>query len=108
MERISGEAGLLRRSPALDGPDGASADPGGGRSELIAAHWTPGFMVTTSVGTRSRPPLTNRRANGRARLASQARLSGPQGSVTALRKLRMGTPGLRAEAGPTAGASRPD
>ena len=29
-----------------------------GRSELIAGHWTPGFMVTTSVGTPSRPPLT--------------------------------------------------
>jgi hypothetical protein len=29
-----------------------------GRSELIAGHWTPGLMVTTSVGTPSRPPLT--------------------------------------------------
>src|SRR6266404_1773972 len=65
------------------------------RSQLIAGHWTPGFMVTTSVGTPSRPPLTGERM---AELASQAQLSGPQESVTALGKLRMGTPGLRAEA----------
>jgi hypothetical protein len=81
-----------------------------GRSEPIAGHWTPGFMVTTSVATVEAAP--NRRANGRARLASQAQLSGPQESVTALRKLRMGTPGLQAGAapgsGPTAGASRLD
>src|SRR5258708_1173692 len=56
----------MRGSPVLDGPAGVSADLGGAR------------------------------ANGRARLASQAQLSGPQESVTALRKLRMGTPGLRA------------
>ncbi len=31
------------------------------RSQLIAGHWTPGFMVTTSVGTPSRPPLTGER-----------------------------------------------
>jgi hypothetical protein len=32
-----------------------------GRSELIAGQWTPGLMVTTSVGTPSRPPLTGER-----------------------------------------------
>jgi hypothetical protein len=67
------------------------------RSELIAGHWTPRFMVTTSVGTPFET-AHNRRANGRARLASQAQLSGPQESVTALGNLRMGTPGLQAEA----------
>jgi hypothetical protein len=40
----------------------------------------------------------NRRANGRALLFPQAQLSVPQESVTALRKLRMKTPGLQAGA----------
>jgi hypothetical protein len=67
------------------------------RSELIAGHWTPGFMVTTSVGTPSRPPLTGGRMAERGWLL-KAQLSGPEESVTALRKLRVGTPGLLAGA----------
>jgi len=51
-----------------------------------------------------RPPLTGERMPSAADFSAQ--LSGPQESVTALRKLRMVTPGLRAGAGPTAGASR--
>ena len=80
----------MRGSPALDGPDGASADLGGALGTYRRSLDTRSHGDDQCGHTVEAAP--NRRANGRARLTSQAQLSGPQESVTALRKLRMGTP----------------
>ena len=60
MERISASRSLARFAGLLMVP---TADPQiwAARSELFTRHWTLGFMVTTSVGTPSRPPLTGER-----------------------------------------------
>jgi hypothetical protein len=89
----------LRGSPALDGPDGASADLGGALGTYRRSLDTR-FHGDDQCG-HTVEAARNRRANGRARLASQAQLSGPQESVTASencawgpRACRLGQPGI--------------
>src|SRR6266478_9727299 len=80
--------GRTDRAPGC--PDGASADLGGALGTYRRSLDTRFHGHDQCGHTVEAAP--NRRANGRARLASQTQLSGPQESVTALRKLRMRTP----------------
>jgi hypothetical protein len=96
MDRISASRPLARFTRLLTVPT-AHPQIWAARSELYRRLLDTRFHGDDQCG-HTVETAPNRRANGRARLASQVRLSGPQESVTALRKLRMGTPSMQAGA----------